>query len=58
LNLYRPLDSPPLLLELDYVAGILRVELSDAAERIFDSYEKPINSSHSNLRVGAEKVAG
>lgn len=58
MNLYRPVDSQPLLLEMDYVAGILRVELSDAAERIFRSYEKPISSSHSNLRMGAEKVTG
>ncbi len=58
MNLYRSLDSPPLLLEMDYVAGILRVELSAAAERIFRSFEKPYSSSHSNLHVGAKKVTG
>lgn len=58
MNLYRPLDSPPLLLEMDYVAGILRVELADAAERVFRGFEKPVSSSHQNLRVSAEKVIG
>ncbi|HKO97110.1 MAG TPA: MraY family glycosyltransferase [Pyrinomonadaceae bacterium] len=58
LNLYRPLDSSPLLLEMDYVAGILRKELSDAAERIFRDYEKPLSSSHPKVRTRAKEVTG
>lgn len=58
MNLYRPLDSPPLLLEMDYLAGLLRVQLSDAAERIFHSFEKPVSSGQIHLRVSTGKITG
>jgi UDP-GlcNAc:undecaprenyl-phosphate GlcNAc-1-phosphate transferase len=58
LNLYRPLSGPPLLLDMNYLAGILRVELSEAAERVLKSLDEPIAPSAVKLTMTAGKVAG
>jgi UDP-GlcNAc:undecaprenyl-phosphate/decaprenyl-phosphate GlcNAc-1-phosphate transferase len=58
MNLYRPLDGPPLLLDMNYLAGFLRIELSQAAERVLRSYEGPVNSSQVSLAMTAGKVTG
>lgn len=58
MNLYRPLDGPPLLLDMNYLSGFLRIRLSEAAERVLRSYEEPIGSSDAHLAMTAGKVAG
>jgi UDP-GlcNAc:undecaprenyl-phosphate/decaprenyl-phosphate GlcNAc-1-phosphate transferase len=40
MNLYRPLDSEPLLLDMNYVAGFFRADVAQAASRVFESFEK------------------
>jgi UDP-GlcNAc:undecaprenyl-phosphate GlcNAc-1-phosphate transferase len=60
LNLYRPLAGPPLLLDMNYLAGFLRIELSEAAERVMRSFEEPVSSSQVRLAmtVGTAGTAG
>lgn len=58
MNLYRPLTSPPMLLDLNYLSGFLRLELSAAAERVLKSYEGPTSSSKMPLTMTAGKIAG
>jgi len=58
MNLYRPLDGPPLLLDMNYLAGFLRIELSEAAERVLRSFEEPVSSAQVHLAMSAGKIAG
>ena len=58
MNVYRPLDGPPLQLDLDYLSGFLRRALSEAAERVISSFEEPTSSSKIQLAVSAGKIAG
>ena len=58
MNLYRPLSSPPLLLDMDYLTGFLRIELSQAAERVLRSFEGPIAAASVRLTMAAGKIAG
>jgi hypothetical protein len=58
INLYRPIDGPPLLLDLNYVAGIMRTQLSEAAERIFMALEKPTASGPVPLTMRPGKITG
>jgi UDP-GlcNAc:undecaprenyl-phosphate GlcNAc-1-phosphate transferase len=58
LNLYRPLDGPPLLLDMNYLAGFLRIELSQAAERVLRSFDDPVSSDQVHLAMTAGKIAG
>lgn len=44
MNLYRQLDGPPLLLDMNYLAGFFRTELAEAVGRILQSFEKPAPS--------------
>jgi UDP-GlcNAc:undecaprenyl-phosphate GlcNAc-1-phosphate transferase len=44
INLYRAFDSPPLLLDMNYLFGFLRTDLAAAASRIFQSYEEPMST--------------
>ncbi len=53
MNLYRPLDGPPLLLDMNSMAGLLRKELSAATERIFLSYDVPAKAAGISLTAGA-----
>jgi UDP-GlcNAc:undecaprenyl-phosphate GlcNAc-1-phosphate transferase len=57
LNLYRQLNGPPLLLDMEYLSGSLRIELSLAVERIMDSQERTSDDSVP-LTMTAGKVAG
>jgi UDP-GlcNAc:undecaprenyl-phosphate GlcNAc-1-phosphate transferase len=43
MNLYRQLDGPPLLLDMNYLAGFFRAELAQAVSRILQSFERPID---------------
>jgi hypothetical protein len=58
MNLYRPLDGPPLLLDTNYLAGFLRVELSEAAERVLRSFDEQASSAQVPLAMTAGKIAG
>jgi UDP-GlcNAc:undecaprenyl-phosphate GlcNAc-1-phosphate transferase len=60
MNLYRPLAGPPLLLDMDYLTGFLRVELSQAAERVLRLFEEPVSSGgvHLAMSVGTAGTAG
>jgi UDP-GlcNAc:undecaprenyl-phosphate GlcNAc-1-phosphate transferase len=58
INLYRPLSGPPLLLDMNYLAGLLRVELSAAAARVLESFEEPVAASSVKLTMTAGKIAG
>ncbi len=57
INLYRPLNGPPLLLDMNYLAGLLRVELSAAAERVLRPFEEPASESQVKLTMTAGKMA-
>lgn len=57
LNLYRPLDAAPLLLDMNYLSGFLRVELSQAAERVINSFDETASSHKLPLAMRAGKVA-
>jgi hypothetical protein len=58
LNLYRAIDGPPLLLDMNFLAGIFHTELSEAAARIIKSFDKPASSEAVPLTMTAGKVAG
>jgi UDP-GlcNAc:undecaprenyl-phosphate GlcNAc-1-phosphate transferase len=58
MNLYRPLDGPPLLLDMNYLSGFLRIELSHAAERVITSFEETTSASKVRLAMTAGKIAG
>lgn len=61
MNFYRPLAGPPLLLDMNYLAGLLRIELAEAAERVLRSYEEPVGSGQGRLAMTAGtagKIAG
>jgi len=57
LNLYRPLSGPPLLLDMDYLSGVLRSELSKAAERVIGSFEESTNATKVRLAMSIGKIA-
>jgi UDP-GlcNAc:undecaprenyl-phosphate GlcNAc-1-phosphate transferase len=40
INLYRPLDSEPLLVDMNYLTDLFRAEVAQAASRVFQSFEK------------------
>ena len=58
ISLYRRLDGPPLLLDMNYLAGFLRIELAEAAERVMKSFEEPVGSAPVPLAMTAGKIAG
>ena len=58
INLYRPFDGSPLLLDMDYLSGILRTDLAAAVSRILRSYEKVSSSGEMRMPVPAGKIAG
>jgi UDP-GlcNAc:undecaprenyl-phosphate GlcNAc-1-phosphate transferase len=61
MNLYRPLAGPLLLLDMDYLVGFLRIELSRAAERVLGAFEEPVMSDQVHLAMTAGtpgKIAG
>jgi UDP-GlcNAc:undecaprenyl-phosphate GlcNAc-1-phosphate transferase len=57
MNLYRPLSGPPLLLDMDYLSGFLRIELAKAVERVIDSFEESASATKVRLMT-AGKIAG
>lgn len=59
INLYRTLDSTPLLVDMNYLSNLFRHELSEAAERIVETSSREAASGR-ELRVtmSAGKIAG
>jgi UDP-GlcNAc:undecaprenyl-phosphate GlcNAc-1-phosphate transferase len=57
INLYRPFSSPPLLLDMNYLSGFLRTDLTEAARRILESYEKPVGTGNVAMPMTAGKLA-
>ncbi|MDQ5846582.1 MAG: undecaprenyl/decaprenyl-phosphate alpha-N-acetylglucosaminyl 1-phosphate transferase [Acidobacteriota bacterium] len=58
INLYRPFDVAPVLMEMNYLFGFLRTDLAAASSRILQSYEKPSSIGQVRLPVPAGKIAG
>ena len=58
MNLYRPIDGPPLLLDMNYLTGLFRNQLSEAAERVFRPFAEPDKANEISMRVIAGKMAG
>jgi UDP-GlcNAc:undecaprenyl-phosphate GlcNAc-1-phosphate transferase len=63
INLYRAFDGKPLLLDMNYLFGFLRTDLTAAASRILEPFEGRVNkigltSGASALRMSAGKSAG
>jgi len=59
INLYRGFDRDPLLLDMNYLSGIFRGELSSAAERILESCAKETTETRElRLTVSAGKTLG
>jgi hypothetical protein len=45
-------------MDTSYLTGLLRTELSEAAERVLRSFEKPVGSRQIHLTVNAGKIIG
>jgi UDP-GlcNAc:undecaprenyl-phosphate/decaprenyl-phosphate GlcNAc-1-phosphate transferase len=58
MSLYRPIDSSPLLLNMNYLTGSLRLELAEAAERTLRPFADPGNAAQFPLGATAGKIAG
>jgi UDP-GlcNAc:undecaprenyl-phosphate GlcNAc-1-phosphate transferase len=57
MNLYRPVDGPDLLLDMNYLTGIFRTELAEATKRILQSFEKPVSAAQIPMTMTAGKIA-
>ena len=53
LNLYRSVESEPLLVDMNYIADLFRREFTDAAVRILAMHEEPGFVQSSSLRAAA-----
>ena len=58
INLYRPFNDPPLLLDTNYLSGLLRSDLAEAAQRILTSHEQPVGRGKVPMPATAGKVVG
>ena len=58
INLYRPFHDPPLLVDANYISGLLHSHLSEAAGRILKSHATPAGKNEVPLPVNAGKVTG
>ena len=58
INLYRPFQDPPLLVDANYLSGLLHTHLSEAAGRILESHAKPAGKNELPLPVNAGNVTG
>jgi hypothetical protein len=58
LNLYRNLENEPLLVDPNYLIGLFRQELTDAAERILKYHHSMIAASEIGVGATAEKITG
>ena len=58
INLYRPFHDPPLLLDANYLSGLLHTHLSEAVVRILDSHTKPAGGHNVPITATTGKVTG
>jgi hypothetical protein len=54
LNLYRSVDSEPLLVDTNYLSDLFRREFTEAAVRIFTSQDRPVVQSSSLAFVATD----
>ena len=57
LNLYRDLESGTLLVDTNYLSELLRRELTEAAERVFNSYDSPPVVGEMSMTASAGNIA-
>ncbi len=58
LNLYRKLESEPLLVDPNYLIDLFRQELTNAAQRLLKYHEAMITPSEMSVGATAQKIAG
>ena len=56
LNLYRPFSDPPLMLDTNYLSGLLRTDLSEAAGRILNSHTQLVGTDQIAVPATAPNV--
>jgi hypothetical protein len=57
MNLYRAFDADPLLLDMNYLSGLFRCDLSEAAERILLAFsEQTVAASEFRLTASPGKI--
>ena len=56
MNLYRELDSDPLLIDMNYLSGRFLVELSGAADRVLHSVPEEVASTDLGVRINTGEV--
>jgi hypothetical protein len=64
MNLYRAFDSPPLLIDMNYLSGLFQEELAQSVERILNSVEGvardqlPVSLDQIPVSIDPEKQPG
>lgn len=58
INLYRLFNDPPLLLDTNYLSGLLRNDLAEAVSRILQSHEERAGRDGVQIPATAGKVTG
>lgn len=58
INLYRPVDGPPLLLNMNYLTVSFRAELAEATERVFEQIGSAAKASPVPFSATAGKITG
>lgn len=59
INLYRAFDTDPLLIDMNYLSGLFRGQLSEAVERILPEFaEETVDTTDLAMTVGAGKSIG
>ena len=56
MNLYREVDSQPLLIDMDYLSGRFVLELSQATERVLDAVSEEVVSTELGVRINPGEV--
>ncbi len=58
INLYRDFDSDPLLVNPNYLSGLFKSELSNAAERILTSAKHDVAADKVPVRISTGEITG
>jgi hypothetical protein len=56
INLYRPLNNDPLLVDINHLCDLFRCEMSAATERILQTSEERVSATKLAMKVSAGKV--
>jgi UDP-GlcNAc:undecaprenyl-phosphate GlcNAc-1-phosphate transferase len=54
MNLYRAFDSPPLLIDMNYLSGLFQEELVQSLERVLNAEDEVVESSLDQLPVSID----